>query len=444
MGTPTSLREAIEQRGSVWKKMDELLKKAETEKRMISDDEAKDYDTLEKDWNNLDAHVTRLEAAETRNKKEASRLANENRNFNPGGANPNEGLSDKEEKDFSKFSIMRGLALMASGKPLDGIEKEVSDMASEEARMAGIDVNGFAVPSSFGVNKRGQTVTLQTTNPGDQGGKLVQTDVNEVIEALWAQNFLSELGATRLSGLQGDQLFPVQLTKPTIQSLTEIQQMTDDEILWGEVKLTPQRRGTTIPISKQLILQASIDVQKFVMDSIRKALDNKMNADAITELLSIITAPNNNLLALGANGAAPTYDSLVALEGLLAANDADKDSIKYLSNPKVRAKLKTTQLFSGTNGDAVWSDNELNGYPAVVSNIVPSNLTKGTSSGIASAIIMGNFSDLYVGLWGGMDFVVDPYSAKRKGQIEITANMFWHTKVVRPASFAGIKDALTT
>ena len=47
----------------------------------------------------------------------------------------------------------------------------------------------------------------------------------------------------------------------------------------------------------------------------------------------------------------------------------------------------------------------------MVSNNVPSNLTKGSSSGVCSALIYGNFSDLLIGLFGDSEILVDPYSA---------------------------------
>jgi HK97 family phage major capsid protein len=131
------------------------------------------------------------------------------------------------------------------------------------------------------------------------------------------------------------------------------------------------------------------------------------------------------------------------LESAIANVDADNGNFAYLTNSKVRGKLKLTQKFTGTNGDPVWKDGQVNDYKAEVSNIIPSTLTKGTASGTASAIIFGNFSDLYVGQWGGVDFVVDPYTLAKQAEVQITANMYWNIMVARAASFAGIKDALT-
>ena len=300
----------------------------------------------------------------------------------------------------------------------------------------------FYVPAEF-MQKRGQSVTLQTTNPGDQGGVLVPTDTMPLLDMLWAQTWLKESGARFLTGLTGNPRFPVQTTKPTVQELTEIEEMGYTEILFSDFGMTPKRRGVTIPISKQSILQSSIDIQELVMENISMALAQYMNVEAVGILLGAITSGNNNLLALGTNGTKPTYENLVDLEAMIETKDALKNTPKYLTNAKMKALFKKAQVFTGTNGEPVWGKgNILNDYPTIVSNLIPSNLTKGTATAIASAIIFGNFNDLYVGLWGGVEFIVDPFSAKKKAQTEITANTFYDIKVARTQSFAGTKDAL--
>lgn len=436
----TTVKGIKDQMGTIHKRMNETLEKADKEKRDLTKEEDDQYKADEVEFNSLKAKLQRLTDAEERKKSMLD--------FKPATTDVQDEVPEAEKRNFSKFNLVRGLQLLAEGRQLDGVEKEVHEIAAKEARDSGLKIAGFAVPAFLPGSKpeqRAQTVTGQTSAAGDQGGVSVATEVNQLIEALWSTNFLSLVGATRFAGLVGNQTFPVQTTKPAAEGVTEIQALTDQEILFGKVDMAPNRRGATIPISKQLLLQSSFDVQRFVIAQIVKSLDYKLNADAITAILAAITSGNGNLLALGTNGLAPTYVDAVGLETLISASDADKAGIKYLTNSKVRGKYKLTQKFSGTNGDPVWEKgNEINGYPAVVSNIVPSNLTKGTSSGVCSAIVLGNFADLYVGMWGGTDFVVDPYTKAKQAEVEITANMYWDVEVARALSFAGIKDALTT
>ena len=75
-----------------------------------------------------------------------------------------------------------------------------------------------------------------------------------------------------------------------------------------------------------------------------------------------------------------------------------------------------------------------------MSNSIPSNLTKGNASGICSAAIFGNFEEVLVPQWGGLDMIVDPFTPKDKRVVEVTAIAYHDVCVRRPACFAAIKD----
>jgi HK97 family phage major capsid protein len=147
----------------------------------------------------------------------------------------------------------------------------------------------------------------------------------------------------------------------------------------------------------------------------------------------------------GTNGLAPTWGNIVGLESAVAIANADVGSLGYLTNAGVRGKLKTTQKFPSSNGDAIWADGNtpLNGYQVGVTNAVPSNGTKGTSTGNCSSIIFGNFADLIVGMWGGLELQVDPYSQGDSGSVVIRAFQDVDVAVRHPESFAAMIDALT-
>ena len=149
-------------------------------------------------------------------------------------------------------------------------------------------------------------------------------------------------------------------------------------------------------------------------------------------------------VAGGTNGLAPTFANIIALEKEVAVDNADVGSLAFLTNPKVRAKLKNTTV--GTDQRMVWGDssNSLLGYNAYVTTQAPSDLDKGTSTGVCSAIIFGNFQELIIGQWGGLDIVVDPYTAASNAQVKIYIHSFWDTLIRRAQSFAAMKDALTT
>lgn len=429
-----TLKELLDERALKFTEAGTLAEEAD--KRDLTAEERSNFSTLTSEIKALDEQIASKREIEAFSAGRAATIGT--------GADGNRDTSKAEQRDFAGYNLNKALLAKLDNRALDGVEAEVQQMAEARAKEDGIKLsgNGIVVLDEV-LQKRGQTVTLQTANPGDQGGVLVEKRLQGVLEVLQANTFLEKVGARFLTGLTGDLVFPVQETMPVIQELQETETMNDSEILFSSFEMKPLRRGTTVPISRQLLIQSSIDMQNFVINAIGEALAQKMNAEAIANLLTIITSANGNLLALGTNGAAPTYENIVALEALVAGYNHERGLPKYLTNTKVAAKLKTTQVFTGTSGVPVWSpDNVLNGHPAVVSNIVPSNLTKGTATN-ASAIVYGNFSDFMVGMWGGTEYIIDPYTKKKSGQIEVTANAFWNMRAARAKSFSGIKDALT-
>lgn len=366
--------------------------------------------------------------------------ASKTRSFAPHTGTPgNRDFSEKDAKDFSKFSLNRALFNLAEGRKQDGIEAEVHAEGSRRAMEDKLEIRG----TGFNYTQlRGQTATGTTSTAGDQGGDFIQTNKLDLIEAFWSASILSKVGATTLTGLVGNVSIPIQTSKPAIQERTEIQALTDTEILFSTVEMSPNRRGVTIPYSLQFLRQTSFSVEQLLRKNILNAFATKADAEAVAAILAAVTTPG---AVGGTDGGAPTYLNMLALVAAVQANDADTGSLAFLTNTKVRAKLMGTQKFASTNGEAVWSEpNSLLGYNAVVSNAVPSNITKGGSGATLSSVTFGNFRDLIVGQWGVIEFIVDPYSQKKTAQIEITANTFWDIEVARAESFSTMEDVITT
>ncbi len=83
------------------------------------------------------------------------------------------------------------------------------------------------------------------------------------------------------------------------------------------------------------------------------------------------------------------------------------------------------------------------GMRAGVSNQVSSTLTKGGATGTASAIFFGNWADLIIGAWGGLDLTVDPYTHSSSGTLRVVALQDIDIAVRHAQSFSAMLDALT-
>ena len=429
------LKTLNEQSGAKQEKALTITSKAESEKRGFTEDERTEIRAIN---------------AEIRDINDSIQLESE-RISNATGIRP--ALSNGEARDFSKYSLARAVRCLISGAPVDGLEGELHQEAQREARAGGIALRGsFAIPAVFTTAKenRDMTATGTTTVTGDQGGQLIQTTLGSFIELLYSKMVLRGLGAQFLTGLQGNFALPKMLTGTTPTKKAENAAFDESSPTVGQVTFSPKRVGGFVEYSKQLLMQENgYGIENLLRNDLATKIALAMelgviNGGGTNEPTGILNAAAS--VAGGTNGLAPTLDHLIALETAVALLDADVGSMGYLTNVAVRGKLKRTPIEAGTSAERIWGANAnamLNGYNVAITNQVPSNLTKGTASGVCSAIIFGNFADLVVAQWGGVDIQVNPYIKDTEGLVRITADAYYDSGIRRAASFATMKDALT-
>ena len=348
------------------------------------------------------------------------------------------GMNDQE---VSQFSIVRAIdAIARNDWSQAGFEKEMSDATGQKL---GKQARGFFLPTD--VMTRDLNVTTTTA-----GGHTVATDLlsGSFIDVLRNKMTVVDLGATMLTDLNGNVAIPRQTGGATAYWVAESGAITESAAAFDQVTLTPNTVGAFSDISRKLLLQSSLDVESFVRNDLATTLAIELDRAAIhgsgssNQPTGIIATSGIGDVAGGTNGLAPTYAHIVGLETQVAQDNADLGNLAYLTNSKVRGKLLTTEKASNT-AQMVWGDdNTLRGYNAAVSNQVSSTLTKGSSS-VASAIIFGNWSDLLIGMWGGLDIAVDTATGSASGTVRVVALQDVDVAVRHAESFAAMKDALT-
>lgn len=353
------------------------------------------------------------------------------------------GLDKTEVKRYSMLRALNALAnpADAAAQRAAAFERECSDAAG---KVHGKTARGLFVPIE--IQKR--DLTAGTNNAG---GFTVQTSVlgSSFIDALRHAMVLDRLGATFLNGLVGNIAIPKMSAGATAYWVAENGAPTESQQTIAQVTMSPKTVGAFTDVSRRLLLQSSIDVEGMVQNDLAKVLGLAIQAAAIkgggsNEPSGILTAVTAAIIG-GTNGAAPTWANMVGLETNVAVANADVSTMGYLTNAKVRGKLKTTEKFSSSNGQTIWGDGNtpVNGYAVAVTNAVPSNLTKGTSNGVCSAVIYGNFADLVIGTWGSLDLMVDPYTGSTAGTVRVVALQDTDIALRNVESFATMVDALT-
>lgn len=353
-------------------------------------------------------------------------------------------ISDGERREINRFSYAKYMREAIDGK-LAGLEKEMAEEAKREAANIGVQLQGVGIPHVVLSNKRaaaGQNVTVPA-----EGGYLVQEESLVYVDALRAKLILNELGVTFLTGLVGN-LPLVKGGQFSAQWLDENGVMTEGEkVAFSKYLLSPKRVALMGAYSKQLFLQGSIDIENYIVNELTtahaKALNEAMinGSGASGQPKGILNLDGIGSVVGGENGAVLDWKKVVGLETAVAVENADLGSLAYLTNSKVRGAMKTTEKSQGT-ARFLMEGGEVNGYKTVVTNLVPADIKKGTGVDL-SAMIFGNFSDVVLAQWGGLDFIIDPYTLAKSGDIKIVANAFHDLGYKHEKSFAAIKDIKT-
>jgi len=354
-----------------------------------------------------------------------------------------------ERKDVARYSLAR--AILASAEKDwrgAGLEQEASNAV---AKATGKSARGFFVPYDVLNPPVEQRDLLKGT--ATAGGHLIDTELQSesFIDLLRNTMRVQEAGATVLSGLVGDIAIPRQTGGAAPFWVAENANLTESQQAFDQVLLAAKSVGAFTDFSRKLLLQASLDVEAFVRRDLATTLALELDraglhgSGASNQPTGIAATSGIGLVSIGANGGPPLWTHIVNLETEVSQDNADVGRLSYISNTKVRGKLKQTEK-AATTGLFVWAENDspLNGYRALVTNQVRSDLVKGTSGAVCSAIFFGNWADLLLGMWGGLDMLVDPYTGGIAGTIRVIAFQDVDLAVRHPESFAWVNDALTT
>lgn len=360
----------------------------------------------------------------------------------------NIGMSDNDLRNYSLLRAIRAAA-NAQNDPRAwneaGLELEASRAMADKL---GREPKGFFVP--FDVQAAKRVVNTQKVGDPTTGGYLKAAELlaESFIDILRNKMVMRQAGATVMTGLVGDIDIPKKTTGSTAYWIGEGSSPTKSTLVFGQVAGRPRTVAAYVQLTRRFLKQSSLDAEAMVRDDLASTLALAVDyaslhgVGAANEPMGLQYLSGIGSQVGGTNGAAPTWGNIVGLETEVATDNADFGRISYVTNAKVRGKLRQTYRVANTD-TPVWSDdNTMNGYPAYVTNQVRSNLTKGNQS-LSSAIFFGNWADLVFLFWGGLDVIVDPYTNSTSGDVLITAMQDADIIFRRAQSFAAMLDALT-
>lgn len=344
-------------------------------------------------------------------------------------------LEAMERESRRSYSLMRVVASLANNREPDGFEREVSD----ELRKNRLNrTGGFTVPlEMFGVSKR-----TMSANVGSAGGYTVSQDIlgAEFIAKLDNAPVVEQAGARRLTGLVGDVIIVKQTGGATAYWLGETAEVSPEDMAFGQLQLTPHRLQCVVPMTKQLIAQSSLDVEALAREDAMKRLAIAIDLAALQGagysgqpkgLFSFDTSTSgiNTVTYSAAATFAKTRDAVATI----LTDNAATGPIVFLVDPATWAKWSTKSVDTGS-GQFIWMGPDgsglVGGYRGLVTQHVPSSKT-----------VCGVFNEMLLGYWDGVDVIVDPYTRKKEGIVEVSATIYCDIGVRYPQAFCVSTDS---
>ena len=339
------------------------------------------------------------------------------------------GLSKKEVRNFSLMKAIRAMANPTDRNAQAEAEFEF-EASREAAKRAGVDPQGLYMPIDV-MRSWGQ----RDINTSDDSAMVAEAyRGGDFIDVLRNASSVMDAGATMLTGLQGDVKIPKKTAASTAAFIaSEGGASSESEPTFGQVTMTPKTIGAFTDITRLMMMQSSLDIENLVRNDLSSgialAIDNGAlqgsgssgNPTGIKNT-SGINAPTDFAAAN------PTFAEVVAMETAVAEDNALMGNLAYILPASMAGALKTTAKDSGS-GQFVLQGGEMNGYRAIVSNQCT-----------AGDLYFGNFADLLIGMYGGLDITVDPFTASTSGTVRIVALQTVDVAVRHAVSFAVNND----
>lgn len=338
------------------------------------------------------------------------------------------GLTEKEKRNFSFIKAIAAQANPGDRRIQDAaaFEREVSQAYSKKI---GKDARGMWIPPEVLGHREFNLTT-------GAGSNTVATDLlaSSFIDALDNALLVKQLGATVLNGLVGNVAIPKQVSRSTAYWIdTEAGGITaGSNPVIDQVTLSPKSVGDYTDISRSLLLQSSIDIEALVRNDLAKTLAVAIDLAALSGT-GLNGQPKGVINQDGIGGTdwdtanTPSWAKIVGLETDVATENALLDgSFAYIMNASMAGLLKSTPKEAGY--PVYLAENkQLNGYPFYVTNQLA-----------AGQILFGKYSDILIGLWGGIDLHVNTSVPELdlRGAIRVRILQDIDTNIRRAESFS--------
>ncbi|HBA9185808.1 TPA: phage major capsid protein [Escherichia coli] len=317
----------------------------------------------------------------------------------------NEQIKDsKMEKTFDLNNVIRSLV---DGEALGANEAEFSAMAATATMQRGRAARGgsvFVPAAAMRAAAAGNTKADLTAITDE---KLM---TESYIEMLMPESVLGRLGVTVYSGLNAPTAIP-KMTKSSVDAFGFVDEngaAPESKAEFANVKLSPKTFAGGNPISRQS-LKTVPGIATLITDHINKAvrikleqliLSDKENARGPAGLVKQLVDASRV-----EKKAAFSYKDFLKEIAKLTDAGVPAQAIKFAMSGATAAELESTLKDNGVSGYII-ENGKLAGYEVVTSGVIP-----------ADHIVLGDFSGITIGEWGGLELDMDDTTYRAQSAI---------------------------
>lgn len=369
----------------------EICNQRKMEIMAFSHDDKCKMDNFRKDISNINEEINELET-ELRTKEQ-------NYNYN----------NTEKQMEKRNFSLLNAIRAIAENRSLDPIAQAVVLEGQNEMHSRSLSVVGQLTLPSY--NER--AITVQS-----EGEDVVATNLMDVMGSLKAKSVLVKAGARVLENLRGDVQFPLS-SSANCSWTDETSETAATDMTFTHVKLSPKRLSCVVDVSKQFLLQDSASAEQVIREEIISSISSKLEKT----FLSDVQGTNNMPEGIFYNGGTPLtevskFADITNLEAEVENANVD-GRVVYLLSPKAKAGFRNMVKGDKTT-NLVYENGAIDGTESMsTSNIKDKNFA------------YGDFSNVVIANWNGIDIVIDNLSKAAQGLVRLVVNFYCDVKVLR-------------
>ena len=336
-----------------------------------------------------------------------------------------DGEDDKDKKDKrqsnitmnQEFRLISAINSIANNRNLNEVDSAVVNAGATAMRNAGISTSG-----QIQLSAEKRTLSVATADG------VVETEVENILAPLRDNSVLISAGAKYLTNLQGNVKLPV-MGKGNVTWEGETASAKDFGTTITAKELKPKRLTAFIDVSKQFLNQQSASAETTLRADIVNAIGEKLQKTILGTAVGSETQPNG-IFSIDASAvtSVTAFKDICDLEAKVDDSNAGANRCYLVSN-KAKAGLRNMAK-SAKSTELVMQNGEIDGTKVYA-----------TSSIADKYIAYGDFSNLVIGQWGGVDLVVDQYTTAKEGCVRLVINCYFDAVVTRPEAIAIAKLA---